>query len=88
MKRKFGPQETGHVVEEFYHGHVHVRICDDYCRDKTKEEVDAILARIARNALIALQPVLRKQKEEEESAEMARLAAAEQQAAQRQPQAE
>lgn len=38
---------TGHVVEEFYIGPTHVRICDDYCRGKTREEVQAILDRIA-----------------------------------------
>lgn len=43
--------ERGHVVEEFMIGNTRVRICDDYCRDKTKEEVDEILRRIARNAI-------------------------------------
>ena len=38
---------TGHVVEEFYIGPTHVRICDDYCRGKTREDVQAILDRIA-----------------------------------------
>ena len=38
---------TGHVVEEFYIGATHVRICDDYCRGKTREDVQAILDRIA-----------------------------------------
>ena len=33
---------TGHVVEEFYIGATHVRICDDYCRGKTREDVQAI----------------------------------------------
>lgn len=39
---------TGHVVKDFYIGNTHVRICDDYCRDKTPEEVQAILDRIAK----------------------------------------
>ncbi len=42
---------VGNVVKDYYIGHVHVRICDDYCRDKTQEEVDEILKRIARNAI-------------------------------------
>ena len=42
---------TGHVVEDYYIGHTHVRICDDYCRDKTPEQVREILDRIAKNAI-------------------------------------
>ena len=42
---------TGHVVEEFNIGKTRIRICDDYCRDKTKAEVEEILRRIARNAI-------------------------------------
>lgn len=38
---------VGNVVEEFTIGNTKVRICDDYCRDKTSEEVDAILESIA-----------------------------------------
>lgn len=38
---------VGNVVEEFKIGNTKVRICDDYCRDKTPEEVDAILKSIA-----------------------------------------
>jgi len=54
--------EPGHVVEEFYIGRTKVRICDDYCRDKTPEEVKKILdriTRIAQDAYIAAQ--IRKQ---------------------------
>lgn len=42
---------TGNVVEEFNIGQTRIRICDDYCRDKTKAEVEEILKRIARNAI-------------------------------------
>lgn len=52
--RKTGPVEEGHVVKEFKIGNTTVRICDDYCRDKTKEDVDAILKRIAERAQRAL----------------------------------
>lgn len=38
---------VGNVVEEFKIGNTKVRICDDYCRDKTPEEVDDILKNIA-----------------------------------------
>ncbi len=46
-KHEKGPHKIGHVVEDFYIGDIHVRICDDYCRDKTPEDVDKILKRIA-----------------------------------------
>lgn len=42
---------TGNVVRDFMIGNTRIMICDDYCRDKTKEEVDEILRRIARNAI-------------------------------------
>lgn len=38
---------TGHVVHDVYVGKTHIKICDDYCRTKTLEEVDAILKHIA-----------------------------------------
>ena len=36
----------GHVVEDYMQGNVMVRICDDYCKDKTKNEIRATLRRI------------------------------------------
>ena len=44
----------GHVVEEFTIGNTRIKICDDYCRDKTPEDVKAILKRIAQIAQPAL----------------------------------
>ena len=38
---------AGHVVQDFYIGNTHVKICDDCCRGQSKEETDAILERIA-----------------------------------------
>jgi len=37
----------GNVVKSYKIGNTRIKICDDYCRDKTPEEVDAILKRIA-----------------------------------------
>lgn len=54
----------GHIVKEFMIGPTRVKIADDYCRDKTPEDVEKILARIAtivRPALVAAQ--LRKEQE-------------------------
>lgn len=42
---------TGNVVKDFYIENTRVKICDDYCRDKSKQAVDEILRRIARNAI-------------------------------------
>ena len=49
-RRKIEPPQPGHVVMEFKIGNTVCQICDDYCRDRTKEEVDAILERIADRA--------------------------------------
>ena len=38
---------TGNVVKDFKIGNTRVKICDDYCRNKSKQEVEAILRRIA-----------------------------------------
>lgn len=40
-------------VEEFKIGNTNVKIADDYCRDKTPEDVNAILKRIGVNAFTA-----------------------------------
>ena len=37
----------GNVVKDFKIGNTRIKICDDYCRDKTPEDVQAILDRIA-----------------------------------------
>lgn len=39
------PPEEGHVVKDYMIGSVHIKICDDYCRNKTPEEIQAILDR-------------------------------------------
>ena len=49
-----GKYDEGHVVEEFKIGNTKIKICDDYCRDKTPEDVEAILKRIAQIAQPAL----------------------------------
>ena len=40
-----------HIVKEFNIGNTKVKIADNYCRNKTKEEIDEILQRIAQIAL-------------------------------------
>lgn len=53
---------TGNVVKEFNIGHTRVKICDDYCRDKDKSDVDAILKKISINAIGPLSVAAYKQK--------------------------
>ena len=42
---------VGNVVKEFSIGNTKVKICDDYCRNKSQAEIEEILRRIAKNAL-------------------------------------
>lgn len=42
--------KENNVVADFMSGNTRIFICDDYCRNTTPAEVDAILARIARRA--------------------------------------
>ena len=37
----------GNVVKDFQIGNTRIKICDDYCRDTSPDEVQAILDRIA-----------------------------------------
>ncbi|MBA4698518.1 MAG: hypothetical protein H2212_03710 [Ruminococcus sp.] len=43
--------KTGNIVREFTIGNTRIKMCDDYCRDKTREDVELILQRIARTAI-------------------------------------
>jgi len=45
---------VGNVVKEFMIENTRIKICDDYCKDRTPEEVEDILRGIARR----VQPVL------------------------------
>lgn len=38
------------IVKEFMIGNTKIKIADDYCKDKTPEDVERILAKIARDA--------------------------------------
>lgn len=52
---KIGVIEHPHIVEEFMIGNTRIRIADDFCRDKTTEEVQKIIDKISRDAANALQ---------------------------------
>ena len=51
---------TGNVVREFNIWQTRIRICDDYCKDRTKDDINEILRRIAKNALGPLSSAPRK----------------------------
>lgn len=40
-------KSKSHIVQDFYIGNTHIMIADDYCRDKTSEDVQRILQEIA-----------------------------------------
>lgn len=62
------------IAKHFFLGETEVTIYDDYCKDKTPEEVDAILKSIAK----FVQPVLAKEALEREKSVSAREQATEQ----------
>ncbi len=50
-------EDTGHspnIVRDFTIGNTRIKIADDYCRDKTPEDVRRILKEIAQAAQAAL----------------------------------
>lgn len=44
--------DENNVVTEFEIGKTKVKICDDYCRNKTKKDIDEILNRISQNIIV------------------------------------
>ncbi len=42
-----GDKDEGHVVKDFMLGDTRIKICDDYCWDKTPEDIQSALDRIA-----------------------------------------
>lgn len=51
---------TGNVVQEFLIGQTRVKICDDYCKNRTAEDIKAILQRIAKSTIGPLSDIQRK----------------------------
>lgn len=45
------PPEPKNVAKKFYIGNTRVIIATDYCEDKTPEDVERILSRIAANVM-------------------------------------
>ena len=46
MARKIGVVENPEIVEDFMIGNTRIKIAVNFCKDKTKEDVDAILKHI------------------------------------------
>lgn len=69
-KPKILPLPDGHVVKDYYIGNTHIKICDDYYRDKTPEEIEAINQRISDKCYELLyNAYLRKQAQKAEASE-------------------
>lgn len=51
MADKIKTVQEGHIVQDFKVGATRIKIADDYCRDKTKEDVEKILRDLARQLL-------------------------------------
>ena len=46
--------EKNNIVEVIRIGNTNIKICDDYCRDKSNDDIESILKKIANNALCSL----------------------------------
>ena len=46
--------QSPHIVRDFTVGNTRIKIADDCCRDRTPEEVQQILRKIARDAQAAI----------------------------------
>lgn len=53
-KRNGKVTEALHIVRDFMIGNTRIKIADNYCRDKTPEDVQRILRKIARDAQAAI----------------------------------
>ena len=53
-KRNGKVTEDLHIVRDFMIGNTRIKIADNYCRDKTPEDVQRILRKIARDAQAAI----------------------------------
>ena len=58
------PPGPKHVAKDFHIGNTHVIIATDHCEDKTPEDVERILARIAANVMPELVAAERKRRED------------------------
>lgn len=67
MSRKVGIIEKPHIVEDFVIGNTRIQIADNFCKNKTKEEIDAILRNIEQIAMNNWIKTTSKKNEEEEN---------------------
>lgn len=51
MSRKVGIVENPEIVEDYMIGNTRIKIAVNFCKSKTKEEVDAIMEQIKRIAM-------------------------------------
>lgn len=68
MSRKVGIVENPEIVEDYMIGNTRIKIAVNFCKNKTKEEVDAIMEQIKRIAMDDWRgAAMRKRHETEES---------------------
>ncbi|MBR3422820.1 MAG: hypothetical protein IKG98_12295 [Ruminococcus sp.] len=41
-------ENNGNIVKDYYSGNTHIKVADDYYRDKTQADIDRILNDIAK----------------------------------------
>lgn len=58
-------EQAPHIVRDFMIGNTRIKIADDYCRDKTPEDVKRILRKIARDVQPALSAAIAAAQERE-----------------------
>ena len=50
------------IAKDFYKGHTHIKIATDYCNDKTPQDVERTLEKIAGTALIHIRAAAEREK--------------------------
>lgn len=53
--------EKNNIVKVINIGNTNIKICDDYCRDKSNDDIEIILKKIANNILCLLSAAAEKQ---------------------------
>ncbi len=41
-------ENNGNIVKDYYNGNTHIKVADDYYRDKTQADIDKILNDVAK----------------------------------------
>lgn len=47
-------ENNGNIVKDYYSGNTHIKVADDYYRDKTQTDIDRILNDVAKIVMRSL----------------------------------